>query len=73
MFKNVTTGTSLAIQWVRLHTSSAAGTFSPCWGTKIPHAKQYGKKKNVTAIISSHTTQKQVAGHNLLTLVEVHV
>ena len=32
-------GTSLAVQWLRLHTPSAgdAGS-SPVWGTKIPHA-----------------------------------
>ena len=31
-------GTSLAVQWLRLHTSNARGAGSvPGWGTKIPH------------------------------------
>ena len=49
-------GTSLAVQWLRLHTPSAgdAGS-SPVWGTKIPHAvliianlKNFKKKKKRT-------------------------
>ena len=32
-------GTSLVVQWLRLHASSAGGAGSiPGWGTKIPHA-----------------------------------
>ena len=31
-------GTSLAVQWLRLHTSTAGGMdLTPGWGTKIPH------------------------------------
>ena len=40
------TGTSLVVQWLRLHTSNAEGVGSiPGWGTKIPHATQWGQKK----------------------------
>ena len=34
-------GTSLAVQWLRIHVSSARGAgLIPGWGTKIPHAAQ---------------------------------
>ena len=43
-------GTSLAVQWLRLRTSSAGGSgLIPGRGTKIPHAVRHGqggKKKN---------------------------
>jgi len=33
------TGTSLAVQWLRFHSSNARGAGSiPIWGTKNPHA-----------------------------------
>ena len=36
------------VQWVGLHTSTAGGTGSiPGQGTKIPHASQTKKKKNM--------------------------
>ena len=39
-------GSSLAVQWLRLHTSTAEGTGSiPGQGTRIPHASWLGKKK----------------------------
>ena len=39
-------GTLLAVQWLRLHASTAGGTGStPGWETKIQHASWYGKKK----------------------------
>ena len=39
------TGTSLAVQWLRFHTSAAGGMSSiPGQGTKIPQAMQYGQK-----------------------------
>ena len=42
---NVTLGSSLAVQWLGLSASTAAGTGSiPGWGTKIPHATQRPKK-----------------------------
>ena len=38
--------TSLAVQWLRLHASTAGGTGSiPVRGTKIPHAAQRGQKR----------------------------
>ena len=40
-----TAGTSPVVQWLRLCTSNARGTsLIPGWGTKIPHAVQYGQK-----------------------------
>ena len=39
-------GSSLAVQWLRLHTSTAEGTGSiPGQGTRIPHASWLGEKK----------------------------
>ena len=39
-------GTSLAVQWLSLHTSTAGSVGSlPGQGPKILHAMQYGKKK----------------------------
>ena len=39
------TGTSLAVQWLRFHTSAAGGMSSiPGQGTKILQAMQYGQK-----------------------------
>ena len=39
-------GTSLVVQWIRLHTSSVGDTGSiPSQVTKIPHATQCGQKK----------------------------
>ena len=39
-------GTSLVVQWLRLHTSTAGGVGSiPGWGTKIPHAMGRSQKK----------------------------
>ena len=38
-FKRRGGGTCLAVQWLRVHTTTAVGTGSiPGWGTKIPHA-----------------------------------
>ena len=40
------TGTSLAVQRLRLCASTAGGTdLIPGWGTKIPHAVVWPKKK----------------------------
>ena len=45
-FKNNTLGTSLAVQWLRLRTSTAGGTGSiPGRGTKILHAVWHGQKE----------------------------
>ena len=39
-------GTSLAVQWLRLHASTAGGADStPHWGTKTPHDAPRGPKK----------------------------
>jgi len=46
-------GTSLAVHWLRLHTSTAGGMGSiPGWGTKILHAtrKTWPKKKRFLKI-----------------------
>ena len=41
LVKNLPLGTSLAVQWLRLHASTAGGMCSiPGRGTKIPHAVQ---------------------------------
>ena len=39
-------GTSLAVQWLRLHASTSGGAgLIPGRGTRIPHAAQSGQKK----------------------------
>ena len=39
-------GTSLAVQWLKLHASTAGDVgLIPSWGTKIPHAMRHGQKK----------------------------
>ena len=39
-------GTSLVVQWLRLHAPNAGGTgLIPCRGTKIPHAQGTAKEK----------------------------
>ena len=45
MLKYEHLGTSLVIQWFRLHASNAGGVGSiPGWGTNIPHAVEHGQK-----------------------------
>ena len=45
MSKGILSGNSLAMQWLRLHTSTAGGTGPiPVQGTKILHATQHGQK-----------------------------
>ena len=42
-------GTSLVVQWLRLHASNARSTGSiPGQGTKIPHATRCGQKTKKT-------------------------
>ena len=59
MFKNVhnkklNEGTSLAVQWLRLHASTAGGMgLTPGRGTKMPHAVQHGQKKKLNDIKES--------------------
>ena len=44
-FKIFISGTSLVVQWLRLHVSTARGTgSSPGWGTKILHPTKYSQK-----------------------------
>ena len=46
MEKRKKAGTSLAVQWVRLHASTSGGMGSiPAQGTKIPHATPHNQKK----------------------------
>ena len=41
------TGTSLVVQWLRLHTSNAGGAgLIPGQGTKIPHAAWHVQEKH---------------------------
>ena len=60
--KTAVPGSSLVVQWLRLHPSIAAGTGSiPGWGTKIPHAKWCGpklkKKKKKTTVPLGNVSQ----------------
>ena len=53
--------TSLAVQWLRLHASTAGGLGSiPGWVTKIPHAHGAAKKKK--------TEKKRKENHNEIPL-----
>ena len=47
-------GTSVVVQWLRLHPSNAGGEgLIPCWGTKIPQATRLGQKiKNKKSVSS---------------------
>ena len=41
-------GTSLVVQWLSLCTPTAGGAGSiPGWGTKVPHAAQRSKRKQI--------------------------
>ena len=58
-------GTSLVVQWLRLHASTAVGAGSiPGQGTKIPHATQHGqtkkekeKEKRYIGLLSPRTSE----------------
>ena len=47
IIKKNSQGTSLTVQWLGLHVSTAADMVRslPGWGTKIPQASQHGQKK----------------------------
>ena len=46
-------GTSLVVQWLRLHASGVGGTsLIPGQGTKIPHATWRGWKKKILELVS---------------------
>ena len=55
---NVGKGTSLAIQWLRLHAPKSGSTgLTPAQGTKIPHAAQHGQKREKTCkYVCTHTS-----------------
>ena len=54
--------TSLAIQWLRLHTSVAGDTGSiPGWGTKIPNAAQCDHKEEKRKSFFKKITESQKA------------
>jgi len=47
MLPDTSSGTSLAVQWLRLLAYATGGMSSiPGWGTKIPHASQMWPKIN---------------------------
>ena len=49
-------GTSLVVQWLRLHTPNAGATGSiPGWGTKIPQATWQKKKKKIVDLEGHYT------------------
>ena len=59
IFKD-TTGTSLAVQWLRLRASTAGGMgLIPGQGTKIPHAARCSKNKK------RHHKENEKASHIL--------
>ena len=54
---NYNRGTSLVVQWLRLHASTAGGTGSvPGRGTKITHGKREKEKKTTTKASSTKQT-----------------
>ena len=68
-------GTSLAVQWLRLHTSNAGGTdWVPGWRTKIPYAAWLQKKKkNIYIYIYIYKIeQNPKLGTCCLKIIELH-
>ena len=64
--KNTGLGTSLAVQWLRLHASTAGGTSSiPGRGTKIPHAASHGQKNNKNKVPIVHI-RPQIISYKLI-------
>ena len=68
LFKTIDIGASLAVQWLRLHTSSAGGLGSiPGQGTKILCAAWRGRNKTKqtnTIDISWHTQTQLPTSHD---------
>ena len=57
--KSLVPGTSLVVQWLRLHAPSARGMGSiPGWGTKTLHATWHGQK-NPTKIPSAYESKQK--------------
>ena len=53
--------TSLAVQWLKLHTSPAGGeAWIPNWGTKIPHATRHGQNTHTLIVTQSIDKVKRV-------------
>ena len=47
-------GTSLVVQWLRLHPPNAGGAgWIPGWGMKIPHAARCSKNKQIVVVVQS--------------------
>ena len=66
-FKTKSTGTSLVVQWLRLHESTAGGVGSiPGWGTKISHATQCGQKTKQNTKTNPKSTIKDKKGHYIM-------
>ena len=51
------------VQWLRLHAPNAGDMSSiPCYGTKIPHASQHGRKKGKEKVIKFVVTRGRDLG-----------
>ena len=48
--KQISWGTFLVVQWLRLHASTAGGISAQSLGRKLPHAMWCGQEKNTTQI-----------------------
>ena len=58
-------GTSLVVQWLRLHASTAGGAgLTLSQGTKIPHAAWCGQKKKKKKKKSNSTGKKMMVAFN---------
>ena len=66
--KNVLTATSLVVQWLRRHASTAGGAgLIPGRGAKTPHAVQHGQKKKK----SFNSNQKRKKQTNYKTICQL--
>ena len=62
--KKLITGTSLRVQWLRLHPTNAGSMGSiPGWGTKVPHTVGCGQKFLNKINKSSYTKKKSQRTH----------
>ena len=51
--ENYSLGTSLVVQWLRLHASNAGGTgLIPGQGSKIPHGERPKKERGVSLLMN---------------------
>ena len=70
----ISSGTSLAVRWLRLPVSTAAGMgLIPGWGTKVPHAARPKKKRNDLfkyAFLHTHTPLQLLSSILLTRLAE---